>query len=60
MMVKAPLMSPEPPRPATALPRINMVDDVDAAHNTEPSSKKAMNPRKEYCVASSQNQNDNS
>ncbi len=43
MMVSAPLVRPEAPRPATALPTINMFEDRAAPQMVDPISKR---PRK--------------
>ena len=44
MMVRAPFKIPEVPIPATALPTINIFDDVETAQSKEPSSKTAKKP----------------
>ena len=41
MMVNEPFWIPEAPIPATARPIINMLDEVAAPHNTDPTSKRA-------------------
>jgi hypothetical protein len=47
MMVSAPLLRPEEPRPAIALPIISMFEDRAAPQIIEPNSKR---PRKEMNV----------
>ena len=49
MMVRAPFIKPDMPKPATALPMINMVEEVDTPHIREPSSNKAKNDKNVYC-----------
>lgn len=49
MMVIAPLERPELPIPATALPTINMSDDLATPHKSDPNSNRARKVRKEYC-----------
>jgi hypothetical protein len=46
MIVKAPLINPEPPRPATALPTINILEETATPQRREPSSKTAKKLRK--------------
>lgn len=36
MITKAPFMTPAPPHPATALPSINITEEVDAAQRSDP------------------------
>jgi hypothetical protein len=43
IIVKAPFIIPDPPIPATALPTINMFDEVATPHKREPSSNIAKN-----------------
>jgi hypothetical protein len=43
-MVKAPLVIPDAPIPATALPTINIFEEVATAHKREPNSN---TPRKD-------------
>jgi hypothetical protein len=45
MMVRAPFIIPAPPSPETALPMINMVEDVATPHRREPSSNNPKNAR---------------
>jgi hypothetical protein len=40
IIVKAPLTIPDAPIPATALPTINIFDEVATPHNREPSSNR--------------------
>jgi len=40
-IVKAPFIIPDPPIPATALPTINIFDDVATALSSEPNSNRA-------------------
>jgi hypothetical protein len=46
MMENAPFMSPAHPRPDTALPTMNMLDEVATAQSKDPSSKTAKKQRK--------------
>jgi len=48
-MVRAPLMSPEPPMPATARPTINILEELATPQSKEPSSKMARKVRKVNC-----------
>lgn len=45
-MVKAPFIKPDMPSPATALPMINIVEEVETPHIRDPSSNKAKNAKK--------------
>jgi hypothetical protein len=47
-MVSVPLMRPDEPRPATALPMMSMVDELAAPQITEPSSKTKKNARYDH------------
>jgi hypothetical protein len=47
-IVRAPLIKPEAPIPATALPTINIFEDWAVAQRREPSSKTARKNRKVY------------
>lgn len=44
IIVRAPLIIPDAPIPATALPTINIFEEVATAHKREPSSNR---PRKD-------------
>jgi hypothetical protein len=46
MIVNAPFTSPAPPIPATAREIISILEDVDTAQSSEPSSKMAKKERK--------------
>lgn len=46
MIVIAPFIMPAPPHPATALPTMNMAEDVDAPQMTEPNPKTIKAPMK--------------
>jgi hypothetical protein len=46
MIERAPFNKPADPRPATALPIMNMFDEVATPQISEPSSKRAKNQRK--------------
>jgi hypothetical protein len=51
IIVKAPFVIPDPPIPATALPTMNIFDDVATPHKREPSSnipKKHINTHLAY------------
>jgi hypothetical protein len=48
IIVRAPLIRPEDPRPAMALATINILASVAKAHNSEPSSKTPRNERKDH------------
>jgi hypothetical protein len=48
MMVIAPFMMPAAPKPATARPMINMLDDTAVPQRTEPNSKIAKKTRKDH------------
>jgi hypothetical protein len=48
MMVMAPFIKPDMPRPATTRPTINMVEDVATPHMRDPSSNRAKNDKKVY------------
>lgn len=48
MMMRAPLMMPAAPIPATARPTINMADEVAAPHKTEPTSKMRKKARNDH------------
>lgn len=50
MIVKAPLIRPEPPAPAIARPTINIVELEAAPHNTNLISKVAKNVKKLYLL----------
>jgi hypothetical protein len=52
MMVKAPFIMPEPPRPATARPTIKALDDWAEPHTADPTSKTRRKTRKVDCTAS--------
>jgi hypothetical protein len=41
MIVKAPFRIPEDPIPAIALPKINIIEEVEMAQINEPNSKRA-------------------
>jgi hypothetical protein len=45
MMVRQPFRFPAAPSPETALPAINMVEDVATPQSREPNSNKAKNAR---------------
>jgi hypothetical protein len=47
-IVRAPLLSPDPPIPATALPTMSMFDDRAVPQSTEPSSKRHKKARNVY------------
>jgi hypothetical protein len=51
MMVSAPFMRPDAPRPDTALPTINMVDEVATPQRREPNSNNAKKDRKVRCYS---------
>jgi hypothetical protein len=46
-MVRPPFMIPAPPMPAMALPTMNIFEEVETAHISEPSSN---NPKKDMNV----------
>ncbi len=48
-MTREPFMIPELPIPATALPTINILEDVAIPHNSDPSSNVTKNPRNTNC-----------
>lgn len=48
MIVSAPLRMPAPPHPATALPTMNMAEDVDTPQIREPNSKITSAPMKVF------------
>ena len=48
MMVNDPFIKPDVPMPATALPTINMVEDVAAPQISEPISNMAKKPRNDH------------
>ena len=48
-MERAPLERPEDPMPATALPIINISEELATPHKRDPSSKRARKIRKVYC-----------
>lgn len=50
-IVRAPFIIPEPPRPATARPTINMREDVATPHSNDPSSKRSKNEMNTYCIS---------
>jgi hypothetical protein len=45
MIVNAPFVKPEPPRPATERPTISIFDELDMPHNKEPTAKTARKDR---------------
>lgn len=47
-MVSAPLIKPDAPRPDTALPTINMVDEVATPQRSEPNSNNAKKDRNDH------------
>jgi hypothetical protein len=49
-IVIAPLMMPAAPSPATARPRMSIVEDVAAAQSTDPISKRAKKKRNVHLV----------
>lgn len=51
MMMRAPLIIPAAPKPATARPTINMTEETAAPQSTEPSSKIAKKTRKVHCFS---------
>jgi hypothetical protein len=48
IIVREPFIIPELPIPATALPIINIFEEVETPHSKEPSSKRAKNARYVY------------
>jgi hypothetical protein len=48
MVVRAPVVMPEDPKPAMARPMMNMVDDWAAPHRAEPISKTVKKMRKHH------------
>ena len=54
-IVKPPFTMPDPPMPATALPTINIFDEVATPDRREPSSNRPRNTMKQILVELSQN-----
>jgi hypothetical protein len=48
IIVRAPLMTPEPPIPATARPTMSILLEVAKAQTNDPSSNTATKHKKEY------------
>jgi hypothetical protein len=48
MIVRAPFVKPDPPSPATALPTINIVEDLETPHSKDPNSNTPKKTRKVY------------
>lgn len=57
IIVKPPLTMPDPPIPATALPTMNIFDEVATPQRSEPSSKRAKKTIKQILKGVSQNFN---
>jgi hypothetical protein len=55
IIVKPPLTMPDPPIPATALPTINIFDEVATPQRSEPSSKRARKTIKQIMKSVSRN-----
>ncbi len=55
MIVKLPFTMPDPPMPATALPTINIFDEVATPDRREPSSNRPRKTMKEIFEELSQN-----
>jgi hypothetical protein len=50
MIVMAPFISPEEPRPATARPTMRAVEVGATPHSSDPNSKTKRKTRKVYCL----------
>jgi hypothetical protein len=48
MIVKAPLIMPDEPKPATARPTINILEDIATPQRRDPNSKSAKNDMNTY------------
>jgi hypothetical protein len=48
VMVRAPLIRPDDPRPAIALATINILEEFARAHKRDPSSKMPRNIKKDH------------